>query len=161
MKEIKDYEGLYSVTKHGEIYSHRSGKILKKHSNGYGYLIVALYKDKKRKSSYVHRLVAKCFVSNDDNKKCVNHINGDRTDNRVSNLEWVTQKENIHHAYKTGLSKGFGETHGMAKLTDKDVKEIKLLLSKKIGQKDIAEKFNVTKAMISYINTGKSWKHIK
>lgn len=73
-----------------------------------GYKFLRLYKDKKGSSVYVHRLVAIAFLPNPENKRTVNHINGDKSDNRVENLEWATHGENNAHAILTGLNKGTG-----------------------------------------------------
>jgi HNH endonuclease. len=73
----------------------------KKHVKGaHGYRIVALYRNGKATMKYVHRLVAEAFIPNPDNKPQVNHLNGDITDNRAENLEWVTGSENQLHSYK-------------------------------------------------------------
>ncbi len=68
-----------------------------------GYPHVSICHNGKRKSEKIHRIVAELFIPNPDKKPCVNHINGDKTDNRVENLEWVTYSENNLHAYKAGL----------------------------------------------------------
>lgn len=78
-------------------------KILKMKLNSKGYIEVSLYKDKKCKIYLVHRLVATSFIDNLDNKKYINHKNGIKNDNRVYNLEWCTQSENMQHAYDTKL----------------------------------------------------------
>ena len=70
-----------------------------------GYLAVDLYRDGRRKTERVHRLVAEAFVPNPDNKPEVNHIDGNRYNNNASNLEWVTHKENVHHAWDNGLAR--------------------------------------------------------
>lgn len=113
-RDIKNYEGVYQISSLGRIKSldryvddkgHKrfvKGKMLKpsKHKNNYEYVV--LY---DRKHRMIHRLVAETFIDNIDNKRTVNHINGDKSDNRVINLEWCTHKENINKAWDLGLYK--------------------------------------------------------
>lgn len=82
----------------------RKGKILKPKIDKYGYECVTLTKNGKRKSYTVHKLVAMAFIPNPKNKKTINHINGIKTDNRVENLEWNTEKENQQHKWDNGLA---------------------------------------------------------
>ena len=96
-KDIKNYEVLYQVSNLGKIYSKKNKKILKNNIRN-TYYIIQLTKDKKRKSFQVHRLVAEAFIPNPQNKPIVNHINYNRLDNRVNNLEWCSQKENVNHS---------------------------------------------------------------
>ena len=75
--------------------------IMKKASDKQGYQIISLSKNKKRKTYRVHRLIAKTFIENPQNKKEVNHIDGNKSNNCISNLEWCTRKENLQQSYKT------------------------------------------------------------
>ena len=114
-KPIEGYEGLYEVSSLGNVRSldrrvkGKDGKIIRhigltlKPSSCRGYLHVILNKDGHFKACTVHRLVANAFIPNADNKPQINHIDGDKANNRVDNLEWVTQSENIRHSYETGL----------------------------------------------------------
>lgn len=113
-KDIDGYEGLYQVSNLGRVkrLARSNGKrylneMLLKPQNKKGYYQVNLYKNKKMKSYQIHRIVAKKFIDNPYNKKEVNHKNGIKTDNRVKNLEWVTPKENMEHAWRTGLKKPY------------------------------------------------------
>ena len=120
-KDIEGYEGLYQVSKTGRVkslerYVQNHSKLQyhpeqikqpneRKRKNGLqGYLALQLYKDNKAKNCYIHRLVATAFIPNPQGKETVNHINGDKHDNRVENLEWNTYKENNEHAQETGLN---------------------------------------------------------
>ena len=101
-KDIEGYNGLYQISNLGRVKSlnyRNTGKekILKPCKINNGYLLVALCKNGKSKHYLVHRLVAEHFITNPDNKSCIDHINTDRTDNRVCNLRWVTHKENINN----------------------------------------------------------------
>lgn len=86
--------------------AHRIGKPLKPSTHGDGYLQVVLMINKKAITRKIHRLVAMTFIPNPENKKTVNHKNGNKKDNRVENLEWATSMENQHHAYANNLNRG-------------------------------------------------------
>lgn len=97
-KEIKGYEGLYQVSSWGRVRSnYRGGRILKSGKNADGYLLVVLCKNGKHTSYRVHRLVAQAFIPNPHNKPEVNHIDENKGNNYIENLEWVTSKENLNH----------------------------------------------------------------
>ena len=110
-KDIKGYEGIYQVSNYGNVrvldryvWNHngfvkRKGKILKPSLNKYGYKDVMLSKDNVRKKYRINRLVAEAFIENPENKEQVNHIDRNKTNNNVNNLEWVTRQENITHSY--------------------------------------------------------------
>ena len=101
---IENIETIYSISNMGKVRNDLSGRILS--LNTYqGYKTIGLTINKKRKNCRVHRLVAQAFIPNPENKEYVNHRNGIRDDNRVENLEWVTQSENVKHAVDTGLRK--------------------------------------------------------
>ena len=110
MKQIKDYEGLYSVDSSGNVYSEKKGGQMrpfhkKGRDGGKSYLRITLRKNGATKKFFIHRLVAIAFVSNQDGKPYVNHIDGNVFNNNSDNLEWVTQSENQSHAYRIGLQK--------------------------------------------------------
>ena len=101
-KDIKDYEGLYQVTNFGNVWSlnyRNTGRaeLMTPVEDTYGYLHVELWKNGGRKKCKVHRLVAQTFIPNPDNLPQVNHIDEDKTNNRVENLEWKTPKGNMNH----------------------------------------------------------------
>lgn len=115
--DVKGYEGLYEVSNLGNVKSverkswngftliRQPEIILKTGNNGKGYLFVNLSKDNKVKQFYVHRLVAIAFIKNEEDKPQVNHIDGNKANNNVENLEWLTCSENNKHAFETNLRK--------------------------------------------------------
>ena len=149
-KEIEGYEGFYEVSDAGQVRrvgkatGAVQGRIRKTHISNSGYESVGLSKENVVTTLRVHRLVAKAFLPN--RKEQVNHINGDKTDNRVENLEWATQSENMRHAVATGLCKGYamsGENNPFSKLSDRDRRTIGLMRYMKVPQRVIAEMFSV------------------
>ena len=105
-KKIDDYEN-YEISSFGQVRSlnYNKVKILICSEDTDGYLRIGLYKNSKGKTFRIHRLVATAFIPNPENKSQVNHIDGNKQNNRLENLEWNTAIENIIHAYKTGLKK--------------------------------------------------------
>ena len=97
-KDIVGYEGLYQISNYGNVYSFYSNKILKPAKDTKGYYFVNLVKDRKNKTKRIHRLIAIHFISNPNNKREVNHVDGNRGNNDLKNLEWVTPSENSLHA---------------------------------------------------------------
>lgn len=133
-KDILGYEGLYQISNSGRVKSlarevpsknsfrHVKERVLKPGKRKDGYLYIDLSHNSRNKKKYVHRLVAFAFIENIDNKPQVNHINGDKSDNRIENLEWATGNENQKHAFMSGLNKGskpwigkFGKDHHSSK----------------------------------------------
>lgn len=105
-KDIKGYEGMYQVSSFGRVKSipryRVSGKIMDVACNGH-YWRIKLSKNGKSRRVMLHRIIAEAFIPNPENKPQVNHINGNKKDNSIENLEWVTISENQIHAIKTGL----------------------------------------------------------
>lgn len=93
-RDVVGYEGLYCVSTLGRVYNTQKGVINKQYANKNGYMYVSLRKKDKENLCTVHRLVATAFIENPFNKKCVDHIDGDRRNNRLSNLRWCTHIEN-------------------------------------------------------------------
>jgi len=157
-KDIPEYEGLYQVSNLGKVKSLWFGKerILKPitHTNGYHH--VNIYRGGARKKILVHRLVMLAFVGESDLQ--VNHVNGDKTDNRLENLEYCTAVENHQHASDTGL-KAKGERHGRSKLTRACVERIKYGHQGMI-QKDIAKIYGIHRTLVGCIRSGKYWSEV-
>jgi len=152
----------YSVTYEGVIYSKKYGKkypISYNTING-GYNVAYLYIESKRYDLLVHRIVGNAFVENPENKPQINHIDGDKQNNCANNLQWVTQSENIKHAYDTKLMHRTHENIWNSLLNEDQVKEIRIMLLNKTKQRLIAKKFNVGETIISRIKLGKSYKGV-
>ena len=100
-RQIKDFEN-YEISNYGNVRNKKTKRILKSNCVGKGYLAVQLSKNSTRKSFQIHRLIALEFIPNSDpeNKTQVNHIDGNKLNNNIDNLEWVTPSENIVHAYE-------------------------------------------------------------
>lgn len=177
-RDVIGYEGVYSISSCGRIRrdlsarNTKAGKILKLCKNKYGYLYVCLSKNNKTKNKLVHRLVAECFLNFSKLKNNVNHKDGNKLNNHVNNLEYVTHKENMEHASKTGLmatgkrngvytktsSLVKGDRHYMTKIPDLAIPKIFELQKHGLLQKDIAYIYNVCQSHISEILCGKSRK---
>ena len=108
-RDIVGFEGIYKISNFGDIKSlprkRVKGKILNPAKNNRGYLRVGLCKDGRVRYESVHRLVAETFISTPQNLPAVNHIDGNKLNNNVENLEWVTKGQNQIHAYRIGLRK--------------------------------------------------------
>lgn len=103
MRDIEGYESLYCIDEFGKIWSKRANAYLRPCTDNYGYKYVVLCNNGDRKFVRVHRLVASHFIPNPENKREVNHIDGNKGNNTIMNLEWCTTKENRKHAIETGL----------------------------------------------------------
>jgi len=111
-RPINGFEGLYEISSYGRVKSfksHPSGKILKTNLDSNGYPKISLSKNGAKKDALVHRLVAEAYLPRVDGKTCVNHIDGNKANNRLDNLEWCTYSENIKHAIRTGLYGGISK----------------------------------------------------
>jgi predicted XRE-type DNA-binding protein len=151
----------YTIDTNGIVvsYMRNNPREIKRPLNRKGYAMVMLYNGEKRKLYAIHRLVAEHFIPNKSNNPQVNHIDGNKLNNNINNLEWVTASENIQHSYDKKLTPS-GENHHQSKLTENNVRQIKTLLSRGFSQRKIAKMFNVSQCPISEINRGLIWKHI-
>ena len=158
---IVDYEGYY-ITTDGRVWSEKSKKFLSQFPHKNGYLLCDLYHDGKRKQHKIHRLVALTFIPNPENKPQVNHIDGNKANNHIDNLEWASAKENTKHAWDSGLANSIsGVRRTDSKLSEEDVKYIRenyVPKSKEFGCRALAKKFNVSPPAISNVVNGKTYK---
>lgn len=157
LPEIKDY---YTVTDKGEFFSDNSGKMKTRNRAGTEYQIINFMKEDGKKKTYrAHRLVLMAFnpVENMDVLE-VNHINGNKKDNRLQNLEWCTGSENQQHAFKTGLQQARkGQKSNFSKLSEQDIDLIFQLRKQGLLQREIAEKVGCSRSNVSYILNHKTW----
>lgn len=174
-KPIEGFSG-YEIDTDGNIFSFRKvgGRKrgeriisiehkLKFSKDVYGYLVVNLRKCGKTFTKKVHRLIAKAFIPNPENKPQVNHKNGNRIDFRIGNLYWGNQRENMEDTKRHGtlIQHGEkGELNGASKLNNLNVLEIKKLLSLGENIKKIADMFKVHSCTIYRIKNKKNWKHL-
>lgn len=158
-KAVPGYEGLYAVSDYGEVFSFQTCKVLNTHEHNRGYLMVTLYKDGNGSTEYVHRLTATAFLDNSDNLPEVNHIDGNKHNNCVGNLEWVTSKENHDHAVRHELYQR-GEERPNSKLSVDDVRYIRencVKFDSELGIRPVAASLGVSEAAVRKILNGESW----
>lgn len=173
-KDIKGFEGVYQISNSGIVRSldrylpykqgtkFNKGSVRLQAKNNCGYLRVGLSKNKKQKHFIVHRLVAQAFIPNPNNLPQVNHIDGDKTNNHVNNLEWSSGQYNIDHSIATGLRDLKGSNNSQSKLTEEDVRKIRIRIKKTTDTlTQIAKEYNVSISIISRIKLNKSWKHVR
>jgi hypothetical protein len=156
--ECGDY---YEVSNLGNVRNIGTLKVLKYRRDLKGYGNVCLYYNKKSKQYGVHRLVALAFLPNPDNKPEVNHKDGIKVNNLVTNLEWATPRENIRHAMDNGLidiPKGMERPN--ATLTDEDVVKIKQLLIQRVSSREIGRQMSISSHIVDAIKKGRSWTHV-
>lgn len=154
-KSITDFNN-YEISNLGNIRrNYLKGYKYRKPVNQHGYNTITFSVGIKFKKFQIHRLVAKEFIENIDNKPSVNHINGIKTDNRVENLEWVTNSENEKHSYRC-LGK---ITNGIInrKIKLEDIEIIKELYMSGLSQEKIAKEYNVSQTCICLLINNKSY----
>lgn len=153
----------YSVSNLGRVRNDNTNHILLQHMTSTS---KRWYVNIKNKSYNVARLVGFAFLDKPIDKNYINHIDGNKLNNRVDNLEWVTKSENEKHAFANHLKRPTrGELSGMAKLTYQQVEEIRKKYStgnkKKYSTRKLAKEYNVGKSTVLYIVQGKTWKNEK
>lgn len=159
-----DYGDYYEVSNLGRIRNSKTKYVRKNCKMKNGYYKINASINGVNKTIKIHRAVAESFIPNPFNKPQINHIDGNKENNNIENLEWVTQTENIKHAYKNDLiSIPRGEDRSNSKLKIEDVIYIRknyFKNSKEFNMYKLAEKFNVSVSTINDIIKEKSWKDI-
>lgn len=150
----------YKVSQCGlflSFHKNSSGRVIKQHPNRKGYLKVRL----GGKTFLSHRIIAITFIDNPNNLPFINHKDGDKKNNHFVNLEWCTNQENATHAKVNGLLRPrIGSKHGMSKISEVDVCEIRRLKSIGITHVNLAKQFGIGKSMVGYIVNKQNWKHV-
>jgi hypothetical protein len=152
--EIEEFPS-YHVSNRGRIRGKR-GNVIKPGNSKCGYLFVIFVIDGKRYSKYVHRLVLKAFGPEQPPNTTVDHINRIKTDNRLENLRWATNRQQTDNSEMARGSK-----QHLSKLTESDIPKIRKLLSMGITQTRIAKQFGVAQRTISRIKSKKAWSHVQ
>ena len=169
-KPIVGYEGVYEVSDCGEVKSldrvdcrgnYLKSRKMRLSNSTKGYKGVGLHMQGVRASYQVHRLVASAFLPNVQNKPQVNHIDGDKANNNLANLEWCTNGENQIHAFANGLNKSkIGSEHYSSKLTELEAQYAIWWLEAGMTCRDVAKTIDIKEVTISKIKQKRSWKHL-
>jgi hypothetical protein len=163
-KWIEGYKNRYKISTYGNVKSFvgKSIKTMKHSPNSKGYGFVELCYNGGSVTKAVHRLVAETFLKRDNKYLQVNHKDGNKLNNNINNLEWVTARENIIHSYKNNLKKNIwrpqGIKHPKAKLTDNQVISIRKEYNN--NREYLSKKYGVSLASISLIINERTWKHL-
>lgn len=168
---VVGFEQLYEVSNHGRV---RTVEHVVLRSNGVPQTIkarmktattrrdrrrmVTLSSNRKSRVYLVHRLVAFAFLGSPQGNQQVNHVDGDPANNNLSNIEWVSPKENINHALDTGLIKNYGERQHGSKIKVSDVSQVISMARDGTKQRDIAASFGIHQSQVSRVISGKAWR---
>jgi len=159
------FDGTYEVSDHGNVRrgkdcrSHKRGFVLKNLLCASGYYVVNFYIERIRKTHNIHRLVAEAFMGPCPEGKEVNHIDGNRLNNVLSNLEYISHRENMKHASELGLLRR-GVRNRNAKLIESQVREILSLRNSGLSSIEIGLQYGVHSTNIRQIWKRKAWKHV-
>ena len=177
---VDDAREYYSISSHGRVISYRprngvytgintnSGLMRKVQRFKTGYLYIGLRYDNGEKKILLHRAIAITFIDNPHNHPQVNHIDGNKENNRIDNLEWVTPSQNVQHSFDNGLNigshhvyvKNNGKSPTAADSIDQVKKVIELLKNPELTQKEISAATGVKLKSVSSIKLGVTWKHL-
>ena len=155
------YNNMYSISEEGIVYSkYRKGGIVKAFVDTSNYMRIGLVVEGKKKKFLLHRLLAETYIENPENLPYVNHIDGNKLNNALDNLEWCTSSYNQKHAYSNGLKSVDGELNPRDILSEEEVLTIYKRLLRKESTIGIAREYNVSKSCISSIKSKKNWYYL-
>lgn len=160
-KDIPGFEGIYKISNFGNVHSIRYNKLIKISIGKRGYRVISLWYRGKGKTVAIHRLLALLFIPNELNLPCVNHKDGNKLNNDLNNLEWVTYSQNNQHAFDMKLkiaNNPFGTKSKRGLFNLDELKQIKIMKEEGYTNKHIAEYFDVEKSTIQKITSGKHYK---
>lgn len=163
IKYSKIKDGLYSIEEDGRVYSHYSKRYMKTSIDKDGYRTISLRNNNNGYSHFgIHRLLMIAFHPIENMEEMsVDHIDGNKMNNSLNNLQWVTVEENTKLAYLTGLANTKGENHGKAKITEKEALKIIALLKEGYKFSYIVQQVpSANKGIISSIKNNRTWKHL-
>lgn len=171
-----DYSWRFECSNYGRIRNANNKQVYTPHLSGIGYFQICTSINGKNKNIKIHKAVAETFIPNPDNLRDVNHIDGNKQNNNINNLEWVTHQDNMLHANKIGLhpstmntnnlwiEKTCGESSNLSKLTEEEVRYIRkhytTYANGTTNKNELAKLFNTTPMNINSIIMRKTWKHI-
>ncbi len=158
-RKIRTFSGKYEVSNLGNVRRIGRGPVAKS-IGSHGYWQVHL-SDRFAKWQRIHRLIADAFIKRIPKGYVINHKDGDKLNNNVSNLEICTYSDNLYHAYRAGQKNAQGENNGQCKLTDEKVKTIRLLYSSGLSCPEIASRLKMHKDWIWKVATKRAWSHVK
>lgn len=173
-KDVEGYEGIYQVSNLGRLKSlerivhskkwdrREPSKILSPPQLKSGYLIASLHKEGKTKSVLLHRLIAKAFIPNPNNLPQVNHKDGNKQNNMIDNLEWVSAQDNIIHAYTNNLMHpAHGIKINVGHFVEEDIRNIRRMALTGMSQRKIAAEYGVHQGSIWLILKGKTYRWVE
>lgn len=158
MKDVPNHPN-YGVSRKGYVINKRTGRILKEDISNRGYSRITVCKNNRTKRYTVHRLVAELFIPNPHGLATVNHKDGNKRDNSVYNLEWMTQEENQKHAKESGLCPR-GEAIPTNKYKEEIIHEVCRLIQAGWVRKPVLEVTGISKSTFDDIRRRKTWKYI-
>jgi hypothetical protein len=174
-KDVNGYEGVYQVSNHGrlkglgrEVFTKTNKtyyipeRIIASTINSRGYRMASLWFNGKGKLKLLHRIIAETFIPNPENLPQVNHIDGNKLNNDISNLEWVTSQDNIIHAYNHNLiHPALGINRNVGHFVEEDIKRIRQMALEGMSQRKIAAEYGVQQNSIWLILKGKTYNWVK